>query len=211
MKRIAFIALAAGAIVATGAPQADAKTEHPALAPFHAIRIAGVARLEFVEAPRQSVSVTARPAVLKRLRLTVVAGVLDVRTDNVTVFGGDDKVVLTVTAPRLDRVDVGGVTSGTLRGLSGANFALRIAGAGSITVAGSVTKALLSVSGTGSINASRLITDDLVVDISGAGSLRGHANHAAYVSVSGVGSATIAGNPPVRDVAKSGVGSVTFD
>lgn len=211
MKRATFIGLAAGAIGAAMIADTEAETERPALPPFGSISIAGVTQLEFSEAPTQSVRAIASAAVLKRLSLTVTAGVLHVGMKSGTMFHGGGKPRLMVTAPRLDSVTVSGVASGTVSGLTGTSFRLAIRGTGSMIVTGAVARADLIVSGAGTIDARKLVADDLRVDISGAGSMHGYARRSADVAVSGVGSATIAGDPPSRRVSKSGVGSVSFE
>ena len=206
-----FIAL--GAALAVPLIQADAATgtEHPALPPFHAIVIDGAAHLAFTEAPAQSVTVTATPAMLRRVTLTVRNGVLHVDQTHGTRFGGDGRLALAVTAPALDRIDVTGAVRGVARGLTGPSFTLNLSGAGSMTVTGTVARAALAISGAGGIDAGSLRAKHLTADLSGAGSLRAYASDSCRVSVSGVGTAVIAGNPRNRTIDRSGVGSVTFD
>lgn len=202
------MALAIGLGLVRGAAAA---TLHPALAPFHAIRIDGMARVLFTEAPHQSVVATAGAATLKRLRLSVNDGVLVVGLRSGALSADDDTVRLIITAPRLDQVAVNGMASGDLRGLSGAAFALEVSGTARLTMSGTVRRAVVSVSGAGQVDAQRLITDDLTLKIDGTGVVRGYASRVVHVSVSGVGTAHVAGDPTVRDVSRRGIGLVEFN
>jgi len=208
VKRTMFMVLAAALGLMPGA---EAATVHPALAPFHAIRIDGVAHVVFTEAPDQSVTATGRTATLKRLRLTVENGVLVMRMKSGASSYGDDAVRLALTAPLLDHVTVSGMASGDLRGLTGPAFTLDVSGTARLTMSGAVQRAMLTVSGAGQVDAKRLVADDLTLKIDGTGVVRGYASKVVHVSVSGVGTAHVAGDPPVRDVSKSGIGLVEFN
>lgn len=211
MRRAGFLTLAAALIAAALDPPAQAATETRAVPAFHAIRVTGVAQVGFTQAATQSITATASPALLKRLRLTVSDGTLTIGLKSGTIFGNDGKLHLAITAPKLDRFDVAGVANATVRGLTGDHFALSLSGTGSFDLQGAVDHAAITVSGAGSIDARHLITRDLTLDISGAGSVRAYASRLARVSVSGVGSAKIYGHPAQRSVSRTGVGSVRFD
>lgn len=211
MKTARCIALAV-ALIAIALPQtAEAKTERPTVASFHAIDVTGVAHVVFTQQATQTITVTAPPALLKRLRLSVQHGVLDIGLANGPIFGSDGKLHLTITAPKLDQFDVAGVADVTVHGLTGNDFTLHLSGTGSFDLEGNVARATLLVSGAGTIDARQLHADNLTLEINGAGSVRAYASHDAHVSVSGVGSAKIAGNPTLRHVSQSGVGSVSFE
>lgn len=209
--RAPLIALGAAAILVAASAPAEARTKHFALPPFHAIAIDGAAHLDFTEGPAQSVTATARPSLLRRVRIRVRDGVLHVDERHGLGLFGRRRLDLVVSAPALDRIGIDGAVSGWARDLSGATFVLSLSGAGSMTLAGTVANVSVSISGAGSVDARSLMAKDLVVRLSGAGSLRAYASQSCHVSISGAGSVAIAGNPKIRQITNSGVGSVSFD
>jgi len=211
VNRAGFIGAVAGLALTAAMPRAMAASLSPTLAPFHAIRIMGTARLTYTRAAAQTVTLTGSEGLLRRVRLTVEDGVLVLRLKRGTWFGDESHPDLTVATPRLDRLDVSGMASGRLSGLQGRDFAVQVAGTGRLTLSGAVKQMSVSVSGAGKVDATRLIAQDLRVDISGTGSVSAYASKAAHIEISGVGSAHIAGHPAVRDVSRSGIGSVVFD
>ncbi|MEE3500718.1 GIN domain-containing protein [Acidiphilium acidophilum] len=211
MNRAGFIGVAAGLAASVLVPRAEAASESPVLPGFHGIRVAGMARISWHRAARQSVMITGSPALLKRVRLTVTDGMLDLRLKSGIWSGDDGRLQLVVATPHLDRLDVSGMASGTVSGLDGPAFAVNISGTGRLTLSGAVTKAAIAVSGAGRVDAAKLIADDLTVSISGTGTVNGYARQDAHIAVNGVGSVRVAGHPAVRDVSNSGVGSVVFD
>ena len=86
---------------------------------------------------------------------------------------------------------------------------LRIMGSGALkaTLAGTVVEQKISISGAGEVRADRLVSQDAVVDVSGAGSIVVNVAKTLRATISGAGSVEYYGDPEVRQ-SVSGVGRV---
>lgn len=83
-----------------------------------------------------------------------------------------------------------------------------VSGAGDVTLKGMAQLLDATVSGAGDLKASDLETTKVIVKVSGAGNAKVYAIESINADVSGAGSVIYKGNPPGREVAISGAGSV---
>lgn len=128
-----------------------------------------------------------------------------VPVDDLSITGGAE---LEVDQPDLDRftLDVVGAVDGELDFGRLDTLHIYVAGAGSIEVSGTCSKAELTVEGAGSIDADDLICTDAVVKIAGAGSCDIYVTDTLDAEVDGVGAIRYSGDP--KNVNKSGGGIV---
>ncbi len=83
-----------------------------------------------------------------------------------------------------------------------------VSGAASIILTGAATTHKVSLSGAGSLKAEELITENTVIDLSGAGAATVHATESLNASLSGVGSIKYTGNPEIKHKNVSGIGII---
>lgn len=81
-------------------------------------------------------------------------------------------------------------------------------GVGHISIGGVADNVVLSNSGVGSIDASKLKALNVKASVSGVGSIDCYASESIRGSVSGVGSLNYGGHPKQKDTKRSGVGSI---
>jgi hypothetical protein len=123
-------------------------------------------------------------------RVTIVAP----RLRAVFVSGGGRVKVTRLAGPR---VDAGVNGSGTLdvSGVDADAFAATLTGTGAMTFSGKAVQASFNSYGAGSIDASTLVANDLIVRGSSSGEGRYAARYTARVSALGVGSIRVEGRP----------------
>ncbi len=84
-----------------------------------------------------------------------------------------------------------------------------LSGAGSINISGYADKQNIDLSGASSYDASEFITNTTEIDLSGAGSAEINATKEITGEISGVGSIYYKGEPPVKNITISGLGSIS--
>lgn len=97
-----------------------------------------------------------------------------------------------------------------LTGIQSKTASISIEGSGAVEAAGQVDHLDSSIAGSGKIKAADLKAQSLAVHVSGSGTLSAYAAQSAVVAVTGSGDVAIAGNPPQRQVQRSGSGDVKF-
>ena len=220
--------------VAGGGGGADVTTEVRAVNPFHRLEISGRADVTLVEDSSESVTIEAaargQPRVIARVeRGTLIISAGDSRrwwnmliggrataTPRITVaFKSLDTIAVSgsikLAADKINATDLRIVASGgsTLRLDDIDAQTIRINGSGALkaTLAGRVVEQRIEISGAGEVRADRLMSQDAVVNVSGAGSIVVNAAKTLRATISGAGSVEYYGDPEVRQ-SVSGVGRV---
>ena len=143
---------------------------------------------------------------------------IDAKHVDVTVFAPalrkiENSGVASVEVDRLkgDRLKVenSGVGSVYIFGLQMADVEADCSGVGSMELGGEADRVELDCSGVGSIKAERLKAKSVKADVSGVGGVRCYASESIEGDVSGVGSLNYGGNPPHKQLRKSGVGGIS--
>jgi hypothetical protein len=83
-------------------------------------------------------------------------------------------------------------------------------GAGNITVNGKAKEMAADVGGVGSLDARQLTVDSLKLGLHGVGGATVTVKQAANIDLNGIGSATIYGQPTVRNVTMNGIGKAIW-
>ena len=119
-------------------------------------------------------------------------------------------MMITVTAPAISSIKLAG--SGTVVYENCQVPALRctVSGSGEVMLDGRAERIRARVSGSGKIDATRFITQDADLTVSGSGKLLAHASDTAEVVVSGSGKAVIHGMPAHKRAETSGSGKVKW-
>jgi hypothetical protein len=83
-------------------------------------------------------------------------------------------------------------------------------GAGNIMVSGKSKELVADVSGVGSLDARQLTVDNLKLGLNGVGGATVTVKQTASIDLNGIGSATIYGQPAVRNVTMNGIGKAVW-
>ncbi len=186
--------------VGSGVPATQARS----VTPFRSIDLAGSNNVVIRVGGKQSVLVRADDNLLDRVTTEVQSGELVI---------ANTPGSLTAKSPMSVEVNVPTLTALTLTGsgnivvddIRAENLKVRLPGSGTLTGSGTATRLDVTVSGSGAVQFTRLVANDVSAGVSGSGSIFITATKTLDASVSGSGVIIYVGNP--QDVTKSVTGS----
>jgi len=231
---LAALATIAAVSLARNTPSGEMVREDRAATGFHRLEIDGHAEVTLVQGAAEGVTVEAPSSMLRRVRTEVRDGTLFIdaaeqrrmwqwfsgrrgrRTPRITVNLREvDRIevagAVTVAADGLKagelRLDLAGACSLKIRDLQATTLRLDGSGAIKAEVAGKVQRQRVDLSGAGSFQASKLASDEAVIEVSGAGKAVVNAANSLVVDISGAGAVEYLGDPKVKQ-SISGIGKV---
>jgi len=231
---LAALATIAAVSLARNTPSGEMVREDRAATGFHRLEIDGHAEVTLVQGAAEGVTVEAPSSMLRRVRTEVRDGTLFIdaaeqrrmwqwfsgrrgrRTPRITVNLREvDRIevagAVTVAADSLKagelRLDLAGACSLKIRDLQATTLRLDGSGAIKADVAGKVQRQHVDLSGAGSFQASKLASDEAVIEVSGAGKAVVNAANSLVVDISGAGAVEYLGDPKVKQ-SISGIGKV---
>lgn len=157
----------------------------------------------------KSVKVTFDQNLLPMVRTEVKGDTL--RISSVGSWNSSHGCTVEISVPELVDLNASGVGSTTVNDFAGDQLSVNVSGVGNVTVSGTTKTLDLNVSGVGSADLANLKAESVTANISGVGGATVFASKSVSGGVSGVGGLDIHGNPPERDVNRSGVGGVNFN
>jgi len=205
---LAALATIAAVSFARNTPSGELVREDRAAAGFHRLEIDGQVEVTLVQGAAEGVTVEAPSSMLRRVRTEVRDGTLFIdaaeqrrmwqwfsgrrgrRTPRITVNLREvDRIevagAVTVAADSLKagelRLDLAGACSLKIRDLQATTLRLDGSGAIKADVAGKVQRQRVDLSGAGSFQASKLASDEAVIEVSGAG--KAGVNAASWLEV----------------------------
>jgi hypothetical protein len=228
------LAAIAAVSFARNAPAGELLREHRPATGFHRLEIDGQVEVTLVQGAAEGVTVEAPSSILHRVRTEVRDGTLMIdaaeqrriwqwfsgrrgsRTPRITVNLREvDQIeaagAVTVAADSLKagelRLDLAGACSLKIRDLQATTLRLDGSGAIKADVAGKVLRQRIDLSGAGSYQASKLASEEAVIEVSGAGKAVVNATNSLEVDISGAGAVEYLGDPKVKQ-SISGIGKV---
>jgi hypothetical protein len=231
---LAALAAIAAVSFARNTPSGEMVREDRAATGFHRLEIDGHVEVTLVQGAAEGVTVEAPSSMLRRVRTEVRDGTLFIdaaeqrrvwqwfsghrgrRTPRITVNLREvDRIevagAVTVAADSLKagelRLDLAGACSLKIRDLQATTLRLDGSGAIKADVAGKVQRQRVDLSGAGSFQASKLASDEAVIEVSGAGKAVVNAANSLEVDISGAGAVEYLGDPKVKR-SISGIGKV---
>jgi len=231
---LAALATIAAVSFARNTSSGEMVREDRAATGFHRLEIDGHAEVTLVQGAAEGVTVEAPSSMLRRVRTEVRDGTLFIdaaeqrrmwqwfsgrrgrRTPRITVNLREvDRIevagAVTMAADSLKagelRLDLAGACSLKIRDLQATTLRLDGSGAIKADVAGKVQRQRVDLSGAGSFQASKLASDEAVIEVSGAGKAVVNAANSLEVDISGAGAVEYLGDPKVKQ-SISGIGKV---
>ena len=132
-----------------------------------------------------------------------------------TLFVSDDKdyhsaksPTLRITLPELNSVADHGAGDVRINDANSNDLRIESTGAASVEAGGKARSVMISSTGAGSVDTSKLTTEKAKVDVSGAANVDVYASDQLDVTISGVGNVSYSGNPKTVNKSISGVGTV---
>jgi hypothetical protein len=196
--------------------------------PFNQLRLDGVFEVYLKQGEKESLQVEAREGLQSRIRVDNDGNTLTLKLEK----GGrlrKTNIKIYLTLRELDKLTVNGVvnirTENTLQlarlrmehhSVGDTRLSLRcdaldahITGVGSLRLEGAGNHVKLHNTGVGEINASQFEADVLLVENTGVGNVEVNARREISIRSTGVGSVRYRGLATVKEMQKSGVGSIT--
>lgn len=210
MKRIAFIASLALALVALSASSASIITKPVNVDPFDQIVTKGKFDIKYYPGD-QSVKICGPQAAVDKFSLQVVNGVLTIDSGK-TTFIRNDKLVVYVSTPTLKGVRIEGAGDFEAdRGVVGKNVELTVAGAGDIDVKRLEAETVkISINGAGDIDLENTSCETLEIIVNGAGEadIEGLECRKLDANINGAGSADLSGHAQEATIILNGAGGI---
>lgn len=198
-------------VLAAPAGEAERKV---AVGSFDRVRIAGDYQVRVLTGRSPGAVLTGPAAALEQVDLQVNGSVLSLATRGPRVKDGAP-VTVTLLTPAVVAASLVGAGSVTVDAMTGPRADLSVAGSGMITVealtadqvaaasigegrltlAGRSRALRLSTTGSGTVDAAGLVTDELVVRLNGTGETRAQARYQATIWSTGAGKVTVTGKP----------------
>ena len=188
----------------SGVPAAQARD----VAAFNSVELAGSNNLLIRVGEKQSIVVRADDNLLDRVTTEVQSGKLVIAN---TPGGLEAKTPMgvEVSVPTLNALMLTGSGNIVVNGIETESLKVTLPGSGTLTGSGTATRLEVTVGGSGTVQFTRLVANDVRAVVSGSGSIFITATKSLDASVSGSGAILYAGNP--QDVTRSvtGTGAIT--
>ncbi len=183
------------------------KTEKRTLVSFKSVEAAGAFEVSIVCQQSQSFEIEGDDNILAIIKTDVADGVLRVHSDE--NYSPSRPIAIRISVPDLEKYSSAGAGDVHISGVKNDQFALSNTGAANIEAAGQTKFVDIKSSGAGNIETNELHAERAKVSVSGAANVDLYASQQLDVSVSGIGSVTYSGNPPVVNKSVSGIGSIS--
>lgn len=173
------------------------------LGAFTKVSSKGALDVEIRQGPQSDVVIEGDENIVKIVNLKVVGDTLEIDTKG--NYTTSTRLVVKITMPKLDGLDLSGSGSATASGVKSDSLDLDVSGSGSVKVNGTVKRLAADVAGSGEIDASAVETEEAVVDISGSGRIKVFATKNLNVDIAGSGEVSYKGSPNLKkDITGSG-------
>lgn len=183
------------------------KSEKRDLASFKSVEASGAFEVTIVCQQPQSFEIEGDDNLLPIIKTDVSDGALRIHSD--TQYNASRPIAIRISVPNLEKFTSAGAGDIHVSGVKNDQLVLSNTGAANIEASGQTKFVDISSSGAGNIDTEKLTADRAKVSVSGAANVEVHASQQLDVSVSGIGSVTYSGNPPVVNKSVSGIGSVS--
>lgn len=177
-------------------------------AAFHRVELAGANNVVIRVGEEQSVVVTADDNLLDRVTTEVQSGKLVIGNTPGSLTTRSPMSV-EVKVPTLDALTLSGSGNIVVTGIDAERLDVTLPGSGMLTGSGSATLLDVKVGGSGTVQLTRLVANDVRVAVSGSGSIFVTATESLDASVSGSGAILYTGNPQRVTRSVTGAGAIT--
>ena len=185
-----------------------AATQARDVAAFNSVELAGSNNVLIRVGEKQSIVVRADDNLLHRVTTEVQSGRL-VIANTPGSLTTNSPMSVEINVPTLNALTLSGSGNIVVNGIETESLKLTLPGSGTLTGSGTATRLDVTVSGSGTVQFTQLVANDVRAVVSGSGSIFITATKSLDASVSGSGAILYAGNP--QDVTESvtGEGAIT--
>ena len=183
------------------------KTEKRDLASFKSVDAAGAFEVNIVCQQPQSFEIEGDDNILPIIKTEVTGGVLRIHSEE--SYNPSKPITIRISVPDLEKFSSEGAGDIHVSSVKNDQLVLSNTGAANIAASGQTKFVDIKSSGAGNIETSDLHAERARVSVAGAANVDVYASQQLDVTVSGIGSVTYSGNPPVVNKSVSGIGSVS--
>jgi hypothetical protein len=202
----ALLLVACGASVIKGSGKIV--IEKRSLTSFDHIKASGNLTVKVMANQPQSVAVATDDNLQAYILTTVSGHTLKVSIKPDYKLSSTQPIQLAISAPKLKKVTTAGAVKLNVSGVESQKFSLYSQGTSTINASGKVTELTIGLTGTGQVDTSSLLADQVAVDVNGTGKAIVYASRKLVIKISGAGVVTYYGNPPIVNRAVFGGGQV---
>ena len=191
-------------------PSDNIVTKEYKLKPFEEVKMKGVGHVELIQSEEKNglVELTAPDNYVELYKFESDGKKLTISFAKKTINIHTKDVKIRVYTCDLIKLENSGAASINMDSLDTDIIEIANSGVGHISIGGVADNVVLSNSGVGSIDASKLKALNVKARVSGVGSIDCYASESINGSVSGVGSLNYNGHPKHKETHRSGVGSI---
>lgn len=178
--------------------------ETHALSGFDKIEIGGVYELDVKVGGDFSVETSGHAKEVEGMKVFVDGDTLRIKHKKNSFrnkMKSKNGVVVTISMPELNGVEIGGVGSGSISGIDSDRLSVEVGGVGELEISGKCKSLEIEVAGVGELDAEDLKCENVDVQLAGVGEIDVYASKSVDVEAAGVGEVNVYGNP--KDVSKS--------
>lgn len=208
MRGITRTIAAAGFLIA-GAAMAAESTQTFEVKGFTGIEVDGHVGLDVSVGEKFAVKVSGREADMERLRVEVRDGVLRIykeRRKRGSRRQRSRELQATIALPKLNSVDIDGMSDAKIRNIDSDNFSLSVDGHGELTLSGKCGTSVIDIDGHAEIEGREFKCKNVSLSVDGHGEIELYAGETLAVDISGHGDVEIYGNPRITKFCQSGGG-----
>jgi hypothetical protein len=182
------------------------KTEKRDFAPFKSVDAAGAYDVTITCQQAQSFEIEGDDNILPIIQTEVRDGVLHIH--NESAYNSTKGIAIRIAVPDLEKFSSEGAGDVHVSAVKNERLVLISTGAANLVAAGQTKFVDIGTSGAGNVDTVKLSAERANIMVSGAANVDVYASQQLDVSLSGIGSVTYSGNPPVVNKSVSGIGSV---
>lgn len=175
---------------------------------FNEITIKCPAIIKYKKGSQGEVKIKAPDNVMKSITTTVSNNKLVIELSENFSFNGP--IEFEITGDDLNNIVVEGKANIVIDDLNTKNLNISVSGSSDLHIKGKVNNLSVSVSGLGNIHADKLKAENVLVAISGSGTVEAYASNSSELNVSGLGNVNIFGKPKNRKENVTGVGHIKY-
>ncbi len=183
-------------------------TKSRTVAAFDQIKVSGAYKLIITVGGRQSVSITGDSNVIPLVITTVKDDRLMIKNKPGVTFNVSKPMLVRISTPKLKRVMAAGANQINASRISTDEFSLKTSGSVQANLSGTARKVEVSISGSGNVNADRLVARDVNVRLTGSGHILVNASKNLNTKIIGSGSIIYSGNPSSVNQTITGSGKI---
>jgi Putative auto-transporter adhesin, head GIN domain len=192
-------------VVGDGEPASETRP----IGPVSAINADGAFAVTVKTGPAPGVTIDTDKNLLPIVKTDVSDGRLDIYTDR--SYSADGRIKVIVTSPYITDISASGSNQVNGEGLTGGPLSISLNGSNNAALTGSVSALTAHLSGANHLSAQQLTADSVNVTVSGSGNAVVDARQQIVAEISGAGSISVYGNPKARSTQVNGAGKISFE